>query len=80
MPASWRCADHLLELGEREVAVRRVAAVGGEEAERVVAPVVLQALLGQIAVVHEGVDRQELDGRDPERRDVVDDVRFASPA
>ena len=59
---------HLLELGEGEIEVGRIAAGRSEEADRVVAPVVLQALLGQVAVVDEGVDRQQLDGGDAERR------------
>ena len=58
--------DHLLEFGEGEIRVGGIAAGRGEEADRVVAPVVLEALFDQVAVVHEGVDRQQLDGRDAE--------------
>ena len=56
-------------------AVGQVARLEREEAERVVAPVVAQALLQQVAVLHEGVDRQQLDRGDAEPPQVVDDVR-----
>ena len=66
--------DHLLELGEGEVVDAGEAAVRREEAERVVAPVVREALVQQVVVVDEDVDRHQLDGGDAERLDVVDDV------
>src|SRR5690606_12542622 len=50
----------------------RVLVVGGEEADRVVAPVVPQAPLDQRVVVHELVHRLELDGGDAERGEVLD--------
>ena len=69
-PGIVEMAHHLLDLvdeGRREVArLRR------EEADGVVAPVVPQSLLDEIAVVDEGMDRQQLDGGDAETADVVD--------
>ena len=64
--------DHLLELAQGVGAVAGVTRVGREEADRVVAPIVPQALLKQIAVIEEGVDRQQLDGRHAQGLDVVD--------
>ena len=49
-----------------------VARVRREEADGVVAPVIGQLLLQQIAVVDEGVDRQQLDRGDAERLQIVD--------
>ena len=49
-----------------------IARLDGEEAERIVAPVVAQLLLEQMTVLHEGMDRQQLDGRDAEPAQVVD--------
>ena len=58
---------HALELALRPgAAVGGVARLGREEAERVVAPVVAQALLDQAVVVDEGVHRQQLDRGDAE--------------
>ena len=45
----------------------------GEETDRVVAPVVRQALLLQVGVVDELMDRHELDGRRAQVLEVVDD-------
>ena len=45
----------------------KIARLDGEKADRVVAPVVLQASLDQSAILHEGVDRQQLDRGDAER-------------
>ncbi len=70
---------HLLELGEGEVGIGGVAPGGGEEADRVVAPVVLQPLLEKVTVVDEGVDRQQLDGADAQRRQVAGDLRRREP-
>ena len=63
---------HLLEFLQAARAVGRVARVGREEADAVVAPVIREPLLDQIAVVDEGVDGQELDRADAQRLDVVD--------
>ena len=68
---------HFLELGKHESGDRGIARIGGEEADRVVAPVVGQSLVQQIAVVDEGVDRQQFDRRDAERPDVVHDFLAA---
>ena len=51
----------------------RVAGVGGEEGNGVVAPVVRQASIGQGAFGDELVDRQELHGRDAERAQMLED-------
>ncbi len=69
--------DHLLELahllarGPRG----RVLVVRSEEADRVVAPVVAEALVSERRVLHELVRRQELDGGDPEVGEVLDRCR-----
>ena len=52
---------------------RRIAGVGREEADGVVAPVVDQAALEQLAVVDEGVHGQQFDGGDAERLDIFHD-------
>ncbi len=68
-----QAGDHLLELAQRIRDVGGVARVGGEEADRIVAPVVPEPAVEQERVVNERVDGQELDGRHAERADVVDD-------
>ncbi len=67
-------AHHRLELLHLLAALSgaRVLVVRREETDRVVAPVVAQPALDQLRVVHELVDRQELDRRDAERAEVVD--------
>ena len=67
-------ADHRLELAHRvERRGRRgVAVLGGEEAQRVVAPVVHQPAVDQVPVVDVLVDRQQLDGRDAQALQVVE--------
>jgi hypothetical protein len=70
-------ADHRLELphlfapGSR----RRVGGVRSEVAQRVVAPVVAEALPHQVVLGHEVVDGQELDGGYPEALEVLDHRR-----
>ena len=66
----------MLELGD-VVAGHQVARRRGEEADGVVAPVVGEPLLDEVAVVEEGLDRQELDRRHPELREVLDHLRRA---
>ena len=62
-------ADDVGQLARGDaVAGDRVAVVRGEEGDRVVAPVVAQAALGEVVVVDELVHRHQLDGRDAERR------------
>ena len=56
-------------LGDRGATVVRRR---GEEAQGVVAPVVVQPLLDQVAVIQVVVDRQQLDGRHPEVGQVLD--------
>ena len=48
----------------------------GEEADGVVAPVVPEPSLHQVGVVHEVVDRLQLDGGDAEAQQVVDRCRM----
>ena len=80
IPAAWSALTIALNSRDR-VARRRSSAVGGEEAEGVVAPVVHQALLQQVAVVEVVVDRQQLDGRDAELgRGARSTASQASPA
>ena len=71
---------HLLELAQAVGGVGGVARIGREEADGVVAPVIGQSLLEQMAVVDEGVDRQQLDRGDAERLDVFDHLRAPRPA
>ena len=71
-PGIVEARHHLLEFAQSLLALMRIARVGSKEADRVVAPVVGQALVEQVAVVDEGVDRQQLDRGDAERFDVVD--------
>ncbi len=69
-PGGVHGPHHHLELlhGVLEDAVAAVVRRRGEEGQRVVAPVIVQALLDQVAVVEEVVDRQHLDGRDARGR------------
>ena len=66
--------DHPLELRDLLApgAVRRILVVRGEEADRVVAPVVPQPLVEQGEVLDELVDRHELDGGDAQLGEVLD--------
>jgi hypothetical protein len=73
MPGRVQRLDHRLELADQ--AGGAVAVVGREEADRVVAPVVAQAALDQMAVVDEGVHRHQLDRSDAQALEVVDDRR-----
>ena len=68
---------HLLELGEHERGNRRIARIGGEETDAVVAPVVGQPLVQQMLVVDEGVHRHQFHRGDAKRGDVVHD--FLAP-
>ena len=74
MPASCRRCTITLNSwtspARRDVARRR-----REEVDGVVAPVVAEALLDQVAVVEEGLHRHQLDGGDAELHQVVDDAR-----
>ena len=65
----------LLHLRAGTAARRGVGVVGREEGDRVVAPVVREALLLQVVVVEELVDRHELHGGDPEPLVVLDHHR-----
>jgi hypothetical protein len=92
MPGAVQRLDHRLELLHlalrlspawqlaRECRAARVAVVRGEEGDRVVAPVVAQAALDEVVVVDELVHRHQLDGRDAEAAQVLDDRRWAMPA
>src|SRR5215212_2543487 len=55
---------------------RKVMRLDREEAERVVTPIIPQALLQQIAILDEGMDRQQLDRRDAEAPKMIDDLGF----
>ena len=76
-PRGVQRLHHRLEL--LDLAGGRVAGLRGEEADRVVAPVVAQAPLDEPAVVDEGVHRHQLDGRHAEALQVVDDRRGREP-
>lgn len=62
--------DHLLKLGHG--ARGHVTRLRRKEAQRVVAPVIAQAVFQQILVVDERVHRQQFHCGDAERADVVD--------
>ena len=68
--------DHRLELAHR-LAGGAVADVGREEADGVVAPVVGEPALDEVAVVDVLVHRQQLDGGDAQVGEVVDRRRRA---
>ena len=74
MPGLVQRPDHRLELGDllAPLAGGGVVVVRGEEADRVVAPVVAQPPLDQVGVVDELVHGQELDGGDAEPGEVLD--------
>ena len=63
--------DQGLELGQRVAG--HVARLRGEEAQRVVAPVVVEAAFHQRRLVEVGVDGQQLDRRDAQRAQVPHD-------
>ena len=67
-------AHHRLELEHllAALAAGGVRVVRGEEADRVVAPVVRQVTLGQVVVLDELVNRHELDRGDAQMLEVVD--------
>ncbi len=64
-----------LELGDQSA--REVTLLRREEPDRVVAPIIHQAVLHQPAIIDEGVHGQQLDRRDAERAEVLDDLRTA---
>jgi hypothetical protein len=71
---------HLLEFLQGLGRVGGVARIGGEEADRVVAPVVGELALEQERIVDEGVDRKQLDRGHAERLDVLDHVLVGEAA
>lgn len=81
MPAFVQRVHHALELAD--LLSRRtgggVGRVRREVADRVVAPVVLEALAQQMVLVRELVDRQQLDGRDAQLHQVLDRRRMRQP-
>ncbi len=78
MPAVVQRPHHGLELLDllAQLSGRRVLVVRGEEPDRVVAPVVAQALVEQGRVLHELVHGHQLDRGDPEVLEVLDDERM----
>src|SRR4028118_1764734 len=64
-------SHHLLELCKGKVRVGSIPTGRSKEADGVVAPVVLQPFLSQVAVVDEGVNGQEFDSGDAKRTDVI---------
>ncbi len=74
-PGRVEAADHLLELGEREIRHAGIAPARREEGEGGVAPVVHQALVDEVAVIGEHMDRQQFDAGDAEVVDVAHDFR-----
>ncbi len=82
MPGVVQASHHALELLDLAALAghRRVRVVRREEADRVVAPVVRQALLDEAVVGDELVHRQQLDRGHAEPLQVLDDGGCASPA
>ena len=74
MPWAWNWLT--MALNSFANGVLQIARLRREEGDRVVAPVVAQALLDQIAVVDEGVDRQQLGAGDAERAQIGRNVRM----
>ena len=72
--------DHFLELGKRKVGIAGIAADRREEADRVVAPVVHHALVEQVVIVDEAMDRQQFDRGHADRLEVPDDSRVGQAA
>ncbi len=70
-PGVVQARHHLLELGEYEGGDCGKPRIRGEEADRVVAPVVGEPLFQQMPVVDECVDWQELHRGDPERAEII---------
>ena len=69
--------DHRFELGHllpQDVGAG-IAGVGGKEANRVVPPIVGEALVHQVLVGHELLHRHQLHRGDPQGAEVVDDRR-----
>ena len=71
-PGVMKGAHHVAEAAQALRA--EIARHRGEEAERIVAPVVAQTLLQQMIVVGEPVDRHQLDRGHAEALDVADHV------
>ena len=69
-----KLVHHLLEF----VHHRRlqIARLGREEGERIIAPIIPQSLVDEIAVVDKGVDRQQFGAGDAERAQIGRDVRI----
>ena len=74
-PGLVQLAHHGLELGHR--LLRRIARLGGEEGDGVVAPVVGQPQLLEPGLGHEGRHRHQLHRGDAKRLEVLDDERVA---
>ena len=70
-------AHHGLEFGDG--VVDGIARLGREPRERVVAPVVGQPTLGQELLADERLHRHQLDRRDAELLEVLDDGRLRQP-
>ena len=73
-PGGVQLPDRRLQAAE--AALPEVARIRGEVAEGLIAPEVDEALLDQEAVIREGLDRQQLQGRDAELDEVLDDRRM----
>ncbi len=70
-PGRVQLADHRLELEERRHR-REIGRLGREEADGVVAPVVAEPLVQEMAVLDEGVHGHQLQGRHAELLEVLD--------
>ena len=69
--------DHRLELIDR--AGGGIARFGGEEADRVIAPVVPETLVNQVPVIDEVMNRHQFDGRDSQALQVLHDRSRGQP-
>ena len=73
MPAAWNALTNALN--SLTWRAGEVAWLRGEEGQRVVTPVVGEAAVDEVAVLQEGLHRQQLDRGDAEPPEVVDDGR-----
>ena len=75
-----KARHHLLELGKCEIRHMRVAPGRREEGNGIIAPIIGQPPVAQIAVVDESVDRQEFNRGHAETADMIEHLRLGQPA
>ena len=75
-----KAGDHLLKFGEGEIRHVGVTPGRSKEGDCIVAPVIGETLVEQIAVVDEGVYRQQLHRRKTQTADMIEHARLGQPA